>query len=119
PVLMRGANHVRLFPGKTHAAKTADTLGLQITARIKRCLGVHLTPHQFRHCAAAILLTRYPGNYELVRQLLGHKNIQTTMAFYVGLETDAATRIFSDIVTGMDREPPGPIATPRKAMHRG
>ncbi len=54
--------------------------------------------HQFRHAAAAILLKHRPGEYELARRVLGHRNIQTTIAFYAGLETTQATRIFGDIV---------------------
>jgi hypothetical protein len=34
------------------------------------------TPHQFRHLAAKIVLDANAGAYELVRQLLGHKNLQ-------------------------------------------
>jgi len=106
PNLMHGANHDLRFPGKVHQSKPPNTFGLQITALIKKRLGIHLTPHQFRHCAAALLLQHYPGNYELARQVLGHKNIQTTMTFYVGLETTTATRMFSDIVTGLDAPKP-------------
>jgi hypothetical protein len=37
---------------------------------------VKLTPHQFRHLAAKIVLHANPGAYELVRQMLGHKNMK-------------------------------------------
>jgi integrase len=49
--------------------------------------GLRITVHQFRHAAAAIYLKDHPGNYETVRQLLGHRDIQTTIRFYCGLET--------------------------------
>ena len=54
--------------------------------------------HQFRHAAAAILLKHKPGEYELVRRVLGHRNIQTTINFYCGLETTQANKMFGDIV---------------------
>jgi len=46
-----------------------------------------MTVHQFRHACAAIYLKHRPGEYEVVRRLLGHRNIQTTINFYCGLET--------------------------------
>ena len=54
--------------------------------------------HQFRHAAAAIYLKDHPGEYEIVRQLLGHRNIQTTMNFYVGLNMIQASELFSEII---------------------
>jgi hypothetical protein len=33
-----------------------------------------------------------------VRRILGHRNIQTTINFYCGLETMQANKIFGDIV---------------------
>ena len=54
--------------------------------------------HQFRHAAAAIYLKHHPGEYEIVRQLLGHRNIQTTMNYYVGLDMIQASELFSEII---------------------
>ena len=54
--------------------------------------------HQFRHAAAALILRDHPGNYEYVRRILGHRNIQTTINFYVGLETAQANQEFGQLV---------------------
>jgi integrase len=54
--------------------------------------------HQFRHAAAAIWLQHKPGDYETVRRILGHRNIQTTINFYCGLETLQANRDFGNLV---------------------
>jgi hypothetical protein len=43
-------------------------------------------------------LKHHPGDYETVRRLLGHKNIQTTIKFYCGLETIAATEQFGKLI---------------------
>ena len=64
----------------------------QITERIQKAVGLRITVHQFRHAAAAIYLKHHPGDYETVRQMLGHSNIQTTIKFYCGLETIAGHR---------------------------
>jgi integrase len=57
-----------------------------------------MTVHQFRHAAAAIFLKHNPGQYELVRRMLGHRNIATTMNFYVGLENIQATEIYANLM---------------------
>ena len=97
-VLLRGSNATWLFPGETGGVKTSRTLSLQITDRIEKGCGLRMTAHQFRHAAAAIFLKDHPGEYETIRQLLGHRNIQTTMNFYVGLNTIQANELFSEII---------------------
>jgi integrase len=57
-----------------------------------------MTVHQFRHAAAAVYLKHHPGNYETVRRLLGHRDIQTTIKFYCGFETIAATEAFGRLI---------------------
>jgi integrase len=98
PAVLRGANASWLFPGEDGAPKTANTFGIQITERIQKAVGLRITPHQFRHAATAFYLKHHPGHYETVRQLLGHRNVQTTVNFYCGLETMQASEQFGKII---------------------
>jgi integrase len=98
PILLRGRNHDWLFPGQSGGAKTSILLSGQITQRIFQTTGLRMTVHQFRHAAGALILQSRPGEYELVRQLLGHRNVQTTINAYIGLESIRASEIFSKIV---------------------
>jgi hypothetical protein len=98
PDLMRGRNENWLFPGQRRGAKGKISFSGQITKRIFKATGVRMTVHQFRHVAAAIILQRRPGEYELVRRILGHRSVQTTINSYVGLENIQASEIFSKIV---------------------
>jgi integrase len=98
PQLMRGTNSDYLFPGASGAPKTASMFSGQITDRVEDATGLRLTVHQFRHAAAAIYLRHNPGAYEVVKRLLGHRNIQTTINFYVGLETTQANQEFGKII---------------------
>jgi integrase len=75
-----------------------DTIKMTIAKTIRSYLGLKLTPHQFRHLAAKIILDDNPGAYELVRQLLGHKNVTTTTMFYAGIDTRRAGRAHADLV---------------------
>jgi integrase len=61
-------------------------------------VGLRLTAHQFRHAAAAIILKNRPGDYEFARRILGHRNVQTTMRFYGGLEAFPAGEHFGNLI---------------------
>jgi hypothetical protein len=98
PILLRGRNDDWLFPGQRGSAKSSILFSGQITQRIYKATGLRMTVHQFRHAAGALLLQSRPGEYELVRQLLGHHNVQTTINAYIGLENIHASEIFSKIV---------------------
>ncbi len=98
PALLRGRNDDFLFPGRSQGSKGKVSFSGQITKRIYKATGLRMTVHQFRHAAGALILKHRPGEYELVRQLLGHRNVQTTINSYIGLETIQASEIFSKIV---------------------
>ena len=97
-VLLRGCNEPWLFPGMYGGHKGLATLSIQMTKRIHAATGLQVTAHQFRHAAAALILRAKPGNYEYVRRILGHRNIQTTINFYIGLETSQAAQEFGEII---------------------
>jgi integrase len=97
PALVRGSNAAWLFPGENGRHKTLATLGDQITNAVLDRVGIRVTPHQYRHAAGAIII-RTTQDYEFARRVLGHKNVRTTIKFYLGLETAHATERFGDIV---------------------
>ncbi|MEY9389899.1 integrase [Bradyrhizobium japonicum] len=98
PVLLRRSNAAWLFPGIAGEPKTANMFSTQITERIQKATGLRVTVHQFRHACAAIYLKHRPGEYEVVRRLLGHRSIQTTINFYCGLETTQANEAFGKMI---------------------
>ena len=98
PALLRRTNAPWLFPGEGGESKNKLLFGQQITRRIQKAIGLRVTPHQFRHAAAAIYLKHRPGDYETVRRLLGHREIQTTIRFYCGLQTMQATEQFGRLI---------------------
>jgi integrase len=78
--------------------KNSRALSLQVTDRVIKATGLRITVHQFRHAAAAIFLKHRPGEYELVRRMLGHYSIETTRNSYIGLENIQASEIFGNII---------------------
>lgn len=101
PTLMRGSSHDHLFPGVAGNQKNARGLGDQISRCLWKSVGLKMTAHQFRHVAGAIYLRARPGEYEVVQRFLGHRNLQTTTNFYVGLETMAATNQFGELIASI------------------
>jgi integrase len=91
PVLMKGKNDNWLFPGRSTVHKEKIGFSTQIVNQVEKSVGMRITVHQYRHAAAAMILKHRPGEYELVRQLLGHKSVETTRRFYLDLETTAAS----------------------------
>ena len=98
PALLRGRNEDWLFPGQHHGAKGKISFSGQITKRILKRIGFRITVHQFRHAAGAIILKLQPGNYLLVQQILGHRSVETTRKFYIGLENIQASEIFGEMI---------------------
>jgi Phage integrase family len=98
PALMRGSNADWLFPGEAGNHKEKISFSTQIVERVQEWTGLRITVHQFRHAAGALILKHRPGEYELVRRILGHKSVKTTKNFYLSLETTQASDIFTDII---------------------
>jgi hypothetical protein len=98
PALVRGSNADWLFPGESGEHKEKISFSTQIVERVQKSTGLRITVHQFRHAAGALILRHRPGEYELVRRILGHKSVQTTIGFYLNLETTQASEIFTDLI---------------------
>lgn len=100
-----------LFPGRKGRPKDVSALRRQISNTLFKYTGIRLTPHQFRHVAAKLLLDAHPGHYEIVRKLLGHKNLSTAYAHYTGAETQAAIDLYDRVILERKRGGSGKAET--------
>jgi integrase len=107
PALVGRADNIWLFPGAGANHKLLKILSDQIASVIEKAIGLRLTTHQFRHLSAAIILKHQPGNYELVRLLLGHRTVQVTIRNYIGLESTHASEVYGDLVRDLRMRRPG------------
>ena len=82
----------RLFVNADGTPKNQATVAGLVMSYLRRCAGIVLTPHQFRHLSAKVVLDLHPGEYETVRQFLGHKSLKTTVAAYAGIDSRRAAR---------------------------
>lgn len=83
-----------LFPGRNAGGRQSAGFGTQIIRVIKRCSGLTINPHLFRHIGAKLYLDAHPGDYETVRRMLSHASLDVTTAYYTGLEAIAAFRLY-------------------------
>lgn len=112
PILCKGQDSPFLFPGvRPDRPKWKKSLSTQIKKLVFARTRLVMTAHRFRHAVGKIFLDRNPGQYEVVRLLLGHKDIRTTIAFYAGAETASAIRHYADTILGI-RHPEHPGAGP-------
>ena len=91
-------------PGRPDRPKHPHSLRQQIAQATEAALGLRLTPHQFRHACGLLYLMANPGGHEVVRHLLGHRSIATTLRFYAGMEVAAALRHYDAVVLERRRE---------------
>jgi len=92
--LLVGKRTTALFPGRAGGSKHPVALANQIARLCERELGLRITPHKFRAIAGAIYLWHNPTGHEVVRIMLGHKDIKTTLNFYAPLESDRALMLY-------------------------
>ncbi len=97
PLLVRGGG-TYLFPNTTGGSKRPDGLSVQIKTFLKRETGLEVNVHLFRHLAGKLYLDRYPGDYATVQMLLGHKDLQTTIRAYVGMEQGDAIKRYDQMM---------------------
>jgi integrase len=82
----------RLFVKTDGTPKNQWSVAWIIRTYLKRRTGIALSSHQFRHLSAKVLLDAEPGNFETVRQLLGHASLNTTVGAYAGIDSRRAAR---------------------------
>jgi integrase len=82
----------RLFVNADGTPKNQWSVAWLIRTYLKKRAGIVLSSHQFRHLGAKVELDDQPGNFEIVRQFLGHKSLRTTVAAYAGIDSRRAGR---------------------------
>ena len=88
-----------LFPRQDGSHWTVVQACADIKDLAAKHVGADVTPHLMRALAGKIVLDQNPGALAIVQQLLGHKNIQTTAAFYTRLEPAKARAHYHEILT--------------------
>jgi integrase len=108
----------RIFVNANGSPKSQATVTWLIKTYPQRRAGILLTPHQFRHLSAKVILDAEPGSFETVGQLLGHKNRKTTVNFYAGINTRRAARHHQRLIErALEAQKPTPGRKKRGGAH--
>jgi len=83
-----------LFVTRKGSRKCQQTLTKQIVDALARRVGIHMTPHQFRHFGANSYLDQNPKDFETARAILGHAWTKTTR-IYTGSPSRRASRAYN------------------------
>jgi integrase len=98
---LTGQRHDELFVSVDGRRKLPATLSLEFKRAMIEHLGFAITPHQFRHIAAKLILDHNPGAFELIRQLLGHTSQKYAIFNYAGVDTNRAVRHHDKLIQDM------------------
>jgi integrase len=85
-----GHRPVHVFVNMDGSRKGDKALRYLIQTYMKRYVGVDFNPHTFRHLGAAVILKAHPGGHSIVKDLLGHKSLNTSIKHYIGIRTREA-----------------------------
>jgi integrase len=83
-----------IFVTEKGIRKSQTTLTVQIIDTIMRHVGIHMTPHQFRHFCATSYLEEHPEDFETPRAMLDHAWSKTTR-IYAGSSSRRASRAYN------------------------
>jgi integrase len=104
--LLCPAGTVWLFPRRDGGAPMElSHLTKRVSSLIRKETGLEVHVHLFRHLAAKVLLEAHPGYYEVVRRLLGHAALSSTLSAYTGFEAGTATRLYSELISKAQGSP--------------
>jgi len=117
PLLLKQPSDA-LFPGVDGEAKSKELLGTQISKTVRRYTGLAFNPHLFRHAGGKMFLDINPGQYEVVRRVLGHRSMVTTTNYYAGAESRSAGQHFASTIAQRLEAKQSEKATPRKTLSR-
>jgi hypothetical protein len=95
--LLAKAGSPWLFPGTGDKPLQIAAFRTLITRGIRDYANVEIHPHLFRHFCAWMHLQHYPGDFEGVRRLLGHKRIETSFKSYIAFEQDIAAQRYDKV----------------------
>jgi hypothetical protein len=73
-------------------------LGQAVCDVLEREMGVQFNMHLFRHLGCFLYLRSHPGQIDIMRRVLGHRDGATTRRFYAFVEQSDAFRMFDQHV---------------------
>jgi integrase/recombinase XerD len=94
-------NALWLWVSPKGGALSYDAVWSVITRHTKRALGIRVSPHDARDAAATTWAIEAPNQIGVARDLLGHRDLRTTIKHYDRANGIAASRSHAGVIAGM------------------
>lgn len=104
PRLLGYGRHTALWIGMFGAPLVEQTMRVMINDRTRAGLGVAISPHLFRDCAATTIAILDPAHIGVAASLLGHATISTTDRHYRQASCIAASRRYLETQEQLRRQ---------------
>jgi integrase len=116
----RGTGPRYLFPRPDGTPKVPRVFADAICRIMRRELGIKFNLHLFRHLGCYLYLRSHPGQLDVMRRVLGHKDGEITIRFYAFIEQSDAFRLFDSHVLRIREEARDPAGGRyrRRGLHR-
>ena len=88
-----------LFAARGGERVTDSALADGIEKATARGIGIRITPRDFRHICATLILDHHPGDYTTVKDLLGHQFFESTLAYYGDRERQVEATAWNEFLT--------------------
>ena len=82
PRLLQGGENSHLWINQYGGVMKPHAVGARITKVTRKLVGVPISPHRFRHCAATTIAMDDPEHAMIIRSLLSHMRIETAERYY-------------------------------------
>lgn len=101
PLFLRAEAHDALWASNEGCPMTASGISKCVRRRTQQHLGVAISPHRFRDCAASTLANRAPKHVRIAASLLDHTSLETTERYYIQANTLEASRQYQAVISAI------------------
>ena len=115
----RGKGPRYLFPKTNGEAKVGRVFASGLCDVLERELGIAFNVHLFRHLGCFLYLRSHPGQLDVMRRVLGHRDLETTNRFYADIEQSDAFRLFDKHILEIREESIRPGRARAGSRHGG
>lgn len=119
PLLVQPGSRWLFGTRENHNPVDPVVLARRITTEIRQRTGLTVNVHLFRALVGKLFLDQHPGSYEVLRRLLGHRSITTTIQAYTGMESVANAKHFDETIRRLKNEIRPPTRRRNRAQKGG
>lgn len=97
----RSDNPRYLFPKFNGQAKSGKVIAGSVCETLQAELGLDFHFHLFRQLGCFLYLKNHPDGFEVMRRVLAHRQIETTVRFYAEIQQSDAFREFDRAILSL------------------